>query len=274
MEIICHFAIPLEQKLSDFLEENKVMYQKFDMPDGEPYASFDITEASPAYARFMQMQITTEKPIKNTKFSEEERQRAQWLTCTPITAKLNLCREDVSFTLSERFGDGLAHHRTMTGAPFFVAAPISKRPNQHFFTADETPNHLFCTEYAKNLLERRKLPLDFRAVQHARTGEPVGNLYDIRILETLPVEALDLSNSEETFVCPVCGAITFLPPLQLQIRRSFLENMSQMCATAAVFGWGGNYTAPMNLISHDLFLYLTGNKLTRGLRIEPVKLID
>lgn len=30
----------------------------------------------------------------------------------------------------------------------------------------------------------------------------------------------------------------------------------------------------MNLISHDLFLYLTGNKLTRGLRIEPVKLID
>ena len=148
MEIICHFAIPLEQKLSDFLEENKVMYQKFDMPDGEPYASFDVTEASPAYARFMQMQITTEKPIKNTKFSEEERQRAQWLTCTPITAKLNLCREDVSFTLSERFGDGLAHHRTMTGAPFFVAAPISKRPNQHFFTADETPNHLFCTEYA------------------------------------------------------------------------------------------------------------------------------
>lgn len=155
-----------------------------------------------------------------------------------------------------------------------MAAPISKRPNQHFFTADETPNHLFCTEYAKNLLERRKLPLDFRAVQHARTGEPVGDLYDIRILETLPIEALDLSNSEETFVCPVCGAITFLPPLQLQIRRPFLENMSQMCATAAAFGWGGNYTAPMNLISHDLFLYLSGNKLTRGLRIEPVKLID
>ena len=49
--------------------------------------------------------------------------------------------------------------------------------------------------------------------------------------------------------------------------------MPMICATKTVFGWGGNYAARMNLISHDLYLYLKKNELTRGLRTDPAELI-
>lgn len=272
MKVICHFAVPLNDTIRSILVGNKIPYHEFTMPCNEIYASFDVLESSPAYSHLIQTTGCT--PIKNVKFSDDEMQSAKWLTCTPINAKLSLRKEDISFTLLECYGEGLAHHRIMSGAPFYVAAPISRKSNQHFFTADETPHHLFCTEHAKKLLEERKLPLDYRAVQHYRTGKPIGDLYDIRIPISLPMDALELSNSEETFLCPVCGKRTFLPPLQLKIRSTFLKDMPEICATMPVFSWGGNYAAPFNLISHDLFLFLTKNKLARGLSIEPVALIE
>ena len=154
-----------------------------------------------------------------------------------------------------------------------MSKPLSRRPNQHFFTACGAEDHLFCTERAKILLEALDLPLAFQAVCHYKTGNPIGDLYDVQILTELPFDALELSNSEETYTCHVCGKQTFLPPLQLRLRGAYLEGMPMICATKPVFGWGGNYAARINLISHDLYLYLKKNELTRGLRVDPVELI-
>ena len=273
MKVVCHFLCPLDPALEALLEKYGVSYKGFEMPDKREYASFDIPETSPAYAAFRQLRPDEPAPIRNAVFTERERENARWLTCTALTAKVELQKEEASFTCSEFFGEGMAHHRTWNGGPFYVSKPLSRRPNQHFFTACGAEDHLFCTERAKTLLEALNLPLAFQAVCHYKTGNPIGDLYDVQILTELPFDALELSNSEETYPCPVCGKQTFLPPLQLRLRGAYLEGMPMICATKPVFGWGGNYAARINLISHDLYLYLKKNELTRGLRVDPVELI-
>lgn len=117
------------------------------------------------------------------------------------------------------------------------------------------------------------LPISFDAVLSSKTELPIGDLYAVHIHCVLPVDALDLSNSEETFVCPVCGFETFLPPLSLNVRRKYMDEASDICRTEAVFGWGGNYAAPITIISHELYMILAENHLVRGLKIEPISLI-
>lgn len=117
------------------------------------------------------------------------------------------------------------------------------------------------------------LPVSFDAVLNSKTELPIGDLYAVRIHCVLPPEALDLSNSEETFVCPACGFETFLPPLSLKVRGKSIEGAPGICRTEAVFGWGGNYAAPITLISHEVYLLLAENHLVRGLEIEPISLI-
>lgn len=271
MEIIWHYACSGSDDLLAFLKDWKISYK---CAEEIGMVFFDISEHNSAFPQLSQMHLKECILTNRVKFTRDEIRSARWFTCTPTGAKLNLCREEVTFSLSERYGDNLAYHRVMSGAPFYVTGRYSRHPNQHFFTADETPNHLFCTEYAKTLLQERELPIAFCPVLHDRTEQPVGDLYDLRMEHVLPPEAVDLSNVEETFTCPACGKQTFLPPLQLRVYRSFLERAPGVCETAPVFGWGGNYAAPMVLFSKEIFSLLSENHMTRGLEFDPVEIVE
>lgn len=274
MKVIRHYVCLASDELCEFLNQNGIPYQQVSAEWLNRQIYFDITECSPAFSMLTEMQLKNCIITKRVQYTRREIQNAAWLTCTPSTVKLNLVNEDISFSASERFGSGKAHHRVLTGKPFYVSAPIVHNHNQHFFAAYEATNQLFCTEHAKMLMQENNFPLSFRAVRSSKTDMPIGDLYDIFIPYSLPPEALELSNSEETFFCPVCGARTFLPPLPLQIYRKSLSHAPNICKTASIFGWGGNYAAPINIISHDVYLFLAKNHLTRGLQLEPIVLVE
>lgn len=274
MKVIRHYVCPASDVLCEFLNQNGISYQQVGTEWLCRQICFDIAECAPAFSMLAEMQLENCIITKQVQYTRLEIQNAEWLTCTPTTVKLNLANEDISFSVSERFGNGKAHHRILTGKPFYISAPIVHNHNQHFFTAYEATNQLFCTEYAKVLMQEHNYPLSFRAVRSSKTDMPIGDLYDICIPYVLPPEALELSNSENTFFCPVCGAKTFLPPLQLQIYRKSLNHAANICKTASVFGWGGNYAAPINIISHDVYRFLSEYHLTRGLQFEPITLVE
>lgn len=275
MKVIRHYACRATDELCEFLNQNKISYQQ-EVDAAWLYGQiyFDIAENDPAFSMLAEMQLENCIITKRIQYTKREIQDAAWLTCTPTTAKINLVNEDVSFAVFERFGSGKAHHRVLTGKPFYISAPIVHNRNQHFFAAYAATNQLFCSEHAKVLLQENNFPLSFRAVRSSKTDMLIGDLYDILIPNILPREALELSNSEETFFCPVCGAKTFFPPLSLRIYRKYLENAPDICKTVSVFGWGGNYAAPINIISHDVYLFLVEKHLTRGLRLEPIALVE
>lgn len=274
MEIIRHYACFASDELSSFLNQNQIPCQQDSLASLRSRVYFDISESDPVFSQLAQIPLPDCIITKRVKYTKQEIFNAPWLTCNPTTAKINLVNENISFLVSEQYDKGKAHHRKLSGKPFYVVKPINHNANQHFFTAYEATNQMFCTEHAKSLIQKENLPLSFNAVRNIKTDLPIGNLYDIRINYVLPTESLDLSNVEETFICPVCGAKTFLPPISLRIHADYLSLAPDVCRTAAVFGWGGNYAAPINIISHDVYVFLEKNHLTRGLQFDPIALVE
>lgn len=273
MEIIRHYACLANDELYGFFTRNNISFQQNEMSDGKHRVYFDVLERDDFFPELMKIALYDCIVTKKVKYSKKEIANAQWLTCTPVTAKVNLANQDKTFVISEEYDAGKAYHRALSGMPFYVSKPVSHTANQHFFASYEAINQLFCTEYAKAILQNRNLPISFDAVLNSKTGLPIGDLYAVHIRCVLPAVALDLSNSEETFVCPVCGFETFLPPLSLNVRRKYMEEASDICRTEAMFGWGGNYAAPITIISHEVYMTLSESHLVRGLEFKPISLI-
>lgn len=272
MEIIRHYACLANDELYDFLDRNKISFHHDEIA-GKHRVHFYVLESDAFFPELMNIALSDCIVTKKVKYSQKEITNAQWLTCTPVTAKVNLANQEKTFLVSEKYDTGKAHHRTLSGMPFYVSKPVAHNANQHFFASYEATNQLFCTEHAKSILQKMNLPISFDAVLSSKTELPIGDLYAVRIHCVLPPGALDLSNSEETFVCPVCDFETFLPPLPLNVREKFMEGAPGICRTEAVFGWGGNYAAPIALISHEVYLLLAEDRLVRGLKLEPISLI-
>lgn len=272
MEILRHYACFESDEICAFLNRNKIPFQQDVSPAGHNCVFFDVFESHPFFQELMKLELDNCVITKKVKYSKEEIENAPWLTCTPITAKVNLTNQDKTFSVYEEYDIGKAHHRVLSGMPFYISKPVAHNSKQHFFASHEATNQLFCTEHAKSILQKMNLPISFEPVLNSKTEQPIQNLYSLHIHYVIPATALDLSNSEETFRCPVCGSETFLPPLSLQIRKEHMTNVPGICRTEAIFGWGGNYAAPINIISNEVYLLLAENHLLRGLEIEPISL--
>lgn len=273
MKILRHYACLMNDELCDFLNRNQVSFQQDCFAVGRVRVFFDVFESDYFFPELTKIELKDCVITKQVRYSKNEIESAQWLTCNPTTAKVNLTNQDRTFLVSEQYGIGKAYHRMLSGMPFYISKNIVRNGKQHFFASHEAPNQLFCTEYAKSILQRNDLPISFEPVLNSKTEMPIEDLYALHIQYVLPIKALDLSNSEESFVCPVCGSQTFLPPLSLQIRKEYLIDTPGIFRTEAVFGWGGNYSAPINIISKEIYSELVANHLVRGLETEPISLI-
>lgn len=273
MKVVRHYACLTSEELCDFLDRNKVSFQQDCSTVGMGRVYFDVFESDCFFPELAKIELKDCVITKQVRYSKKEIESAQWLTCNPTTAKVNLTNQDKTFWVSEQYGTGKAYHRMLSGMPFYISKRVAHNGKQHFFASYDAPNQLFCTEYAKSMLQRINLPISFEPVLNSKTEMPIGDLYALHIQYVLPVKALDLSNSEETFACPVCGSQTFLPPFSLQIRKEYLIDTPGIFRTEAVFGWGGNYSAPINIISNEIYLELVEKRLVRGLEIEPISLI-
>lgn len=270
MEIVRHYACVASDELCDFFNQYNIPFQQDGTIGEKRRVYFDVLESGDFFPELKKITLNDCIITKQVKYSKKEIRDAQWLTCTPTTAKVNLANQEKTFVVSEEYGAGKAYHRALSGMPFYVSKAVAHNANQHFFASYEATNQLFCTEYAKLILQKMNLPISFDPVLSSKTESPIGDLYAVHIPYVLPAEALDLSNSEDTFVCPVCGFETFLPPLSLNVREKYLKDTPCICRTEAVFGWGGNYAAPINIISHEVYLVLAENHLVRGLEMEPI----
>lgn len=271
MIILQHYVCVAQTNICDFLKQNHVDFQLItDENSLKDRISFEIAENDGAFASLSELQLTECVVTRRILYEKKEIEESSWLTCTPTSKKIQLSNTDDSFLILEMYGDGKARHRLLTGKPFYISKPFRHSPNQHFWGADEVPNQLFCSEHAKRLLSRFEPEITFEPVYHSKIGEPIGDVYAIHIHHSLPKRAIDLSLSEEKFICPVCQKETFLPPPMLRIQSEFLDESHPICKTEEIFGWGGNYAAPINIISNAVYQFLKENQLLRGLYFEPV----
>ena len=209
-------------------------------------------------------------------YSEQERLNAEWLTIRAFSTKVVLCREEETFVCSGIYENGnKAHHRRLSGKPFYVAKPIRHSTLQGFFCSYEVSDyHIFCTERAKQALESNGAEISFEEVLCDSTGAPAGDLYYMAFQNLLPAEAVLPDNCPEQYVCPCCGRITYFPPMYpLKMKRDYLTACRTACRTAEMFSYGGNFTVSLPLISQSMYRVLKEQKLLRGLDICPVEVV-
>lgn len=234
------------------------------------FLAFDVSERDPLYSRILE--ICNEKPVSyKLKFSADEMRNARWFSVVSHTRKVNLVRENNTFSFEEPLGNGRFCHVIKTEKPFYVSAPLKITARQHFFSSDMLPDSLFCTERAKQCLSRFADAVSFEPVLRASTERPVGNLYFLRFRETIPADAIDLSESSRTFICPTCQKQTFMPPNVLRIKEQHLENVGDFFMTEKIFSEGG-WDHNICIVSKRVYQLIKDEHLHRGVEFMPVQM--
>ena len=281
MERRIRYCTEYSDRLVRLLEEHQVPYTRSDAElrqYGFDVLVYTLSERHPQFQLLSKRLkgLSQASVLESVHYSEKERMDAEWLTVRAISAKMELRREEETFACRGYYRDGdMAHHRELTGAPFYVSGPLRHGCRQNFFCSDAASDyHIFCTERAKQILESADAEICFAEVLRASTGEPVGDLYYMAFQNPLPAEAVVPDNCPEQYVCSCCGVRTYFPPMYpLKVRRSSLDGCRNACRTAEMFSFGGNLAFPIPLISQSLYRALKENALLRGLEIEPVEVV-
>lgn len=281
MEKRIRYCTVYSKQLVKLLEDYQVPYSRSDgelRENGFDYLMYTISERHPQFALLSEQfhGLPQVSILESVRYSEQERLQAEWLTVRAITAKVELCREEETFACSGYYQQGdKAHHRVLTGAPFYLTGPLRHSRHQNFFCSDEaTDHHIFCTERARQVLESAEAEINFARVLYDSTGDPVADLYYLAFRKTLPAEAVVSDNCPEEYLCPCCGQRTFFPPIDpLKVKGKDLAGCRNACKTAEIFSSGGNFAYPLNLISQALYRLLKENMLLRGLEFAPVEIV-
>ena len=267
--------------LEKLLEEYQIKYTRSEeelRDKGIDWLTYTVSERHPHFDLLTERlkRFTHVSVLEFVHYSEKERLDAEWLTVRATSGKVELRREEETFVCSGEYDNGKkARHRRLTGAPFYVAAPLRHSGLQDFFYSYEASDyHIFCTERARQVLESAGAEIRFAEVLRASTGAPVGDLNYMAFQNPLPAEAVVPDNCPEQYVCPCCGVRTYFPPLYpLKVKKRYLDGCSTACRTAEMFSFGGNITVPIPMISQSLYRVLKENALLRGLDVEPVELV-
>lgn len=275
MEKIWHFSCYSSDLLIEKLQDLHISFELATTISGKSsLLRFDVSEKHPDYEQLRSMcgeDVTDTYKITCT---PEDMASAQWFAFQPLTTKIELDRYKETFTLAETFDNGRkAHHKYRTGKSVYVRRTPKYSKQQHFFGCIDSPSYVFCSAVAKKCLSSLEENLEFAPILHTKTGEPVEDLYEMKIHDVLPLEMIDLSNSESTYSCPVCGKQTHMPPVPLRVYGETLNNDVMFYKTVPEFSFGGNVAFEINIMSQAAYRELKRFHLLRGLELIPVELI-
>ncbi len=264
-----HYSCIYRYELQRLLEQNNVKYETSSFPflKKGSYLTFDLYEEDAAFKEIAKEIDSTELCFRQIEYLEEDLLNAEWLTVRCSNASIDLAREDSIF----RCYDG-CHHREISGSTFYLNKPV-RWGNKHFVASyDLGVEYLFCDERARNILEKRNIPVHFEPILHSRTGAKMEDVYYLNICDVLPEESIIFRGEENRVICPTCGRIRYGigGDYQLCIRKDALVNCNTICKTACIFALGQYYFTPLNLVSQALYRDLKMNQLIRNLTIEPV----
>lgn len=273
MEIIWHVACLETDDLQKQLQESRIPYNREEaLPSLFGWIYFDVSEQNPAFSRIRRLCGKDALLSYKVQFTARELKSAQWLAFESRIDKIDLVREDVTFLCTEMYGEGKAHHRFLSGRPFYISTPPKHTKQQHFFSSSVATSCLFCTAHAKQSLQEFSRAVKYESVFQCSTELPAVDLFYMNFQEIIPKTAIDLTDVQETFICPVCQMQTYLPPIQLRIKEKYLSDAVDFYKTSNIFSCGGNFAFCMNIVSQNVYQTIIKKNLHRGLVFTPVQL--
>lgn len=275
MKIIQRFCCQVSPDVHSLLEANHIQYTLTLFPGNREYTVFDIPEDDPAFFELVHKHNLRPSSISKVLFSKQEMLEAEWFTCCATNAKVELERTEETYIAAERIDRYRARHFYLSGKPFYVKKPIKHRPEQCFFFAYKpSTTHIFCDNRAKKALSESFDEITFQPVLNAKSNLPVDDLHYMRIEKELDGSAVILPSDIGWQACPVCGEITYYPPLQLELRADSLQNIKDVCKTTEIFSLGGNFKRFLIVVSKRFYQFIQQHNMGRSLEFRPVILRD
>ena len=277
MRVKHHICCEYYAQLEKVLQEHSIPYSRFSMGlrgDGPEYVAIDIYEDNCYYSEIVRLANKGVVHTMKREYSKEELCASPWLSVRCFTPSIDLEREEEAFLVLNPDANGNCKHRTLISTSFYLRKPINWRKT-HFASAYILGNqHLFCDAFARALLEREELQIEFAELRHFKTELPIENVYYMDILNVLPESAISPNGISSIQKCAICGGVYYQieSTYQLHLRTQYLNEQIGICKTPSVFACGDYYAEPMNVVSNGLYRLLIDNpsRIARNLVFEPV----
>ena len=285
MKAVVRFCIDQIPSIETILKEAHIPYKTYNdsvQRDGRTshynWWIFTLEKNSPAY-QAIQRELETQggeaagSQHASLVFTKKEIESAEWLHVRTTCMKVDTDVDQLSFATC---GNPIkrqcwARHRI---SPMYCDKRI-KWGNRHFFYSAYYYGYteLFCSEYAKELLQKGGFPLAFESLLRSKPPhETLPDVYHIIPCNTLPVEAMLTDDLKVQSDCPVCGKKTYelTEDAQLTVDRRYLNSDALIYGTPNMFGPG--WSASACIISQATRRFLVENGMDRGLRFIPIRI--
>lgn len=254
-------------------------------PDFEAIKSFlpppltdeDRKKICPAeYANLPDLSLINYAP----NFTDEEVASAKWFVMTSFFWAINalnepFCDACVKEPTDQRQSPGV--HQIQTEA--FVVGKAVNWKQKYFCCTDMDPRVLFCSERARQLLERAGLVgIKYDPVIHKKAKQPIEDLYQLGSFYTTPDDYLVPKTNMRYMICPKCGMKVLArgePPWLQSIRPDALDTSVDFYKTPPNLGGDiegiREYRSyPRFIVSQRMRQFLIEQKMDRSLWFEPL----
>ena len=284
MKTIIRFCIDQIPSIETILKEAHIPYKTYDdsiQRDGRTshynWWIFTLEKNSPAYQAIQRELETQGGEVAGSQhtslvFTKKEIESAEWLHVRTTCMKVDTDVDQLSFAACGNpiKGQCLVRHRI---SPIYCDRKI-KWDSRHFFYSAYYYgyNELFCSEHAKELLQKGRFPLAYESLLRTKPPhEILPDVYHIVPCNILPAEAMITDEMSVQTDCPICGKKTYelMDDVQLVVDHRYLNADSLIYRTPNMFGPGWSTSAC--IISQAGHRFLVENGMDRGLRFVPIR---
>ena len=274
MKTILHFYIKKTNRLCAILDKYHVPYSASDRnligKHEEWMVEFDIfkeTEAFKAFRRAFPIASRDNGGIDYV-FSEQEIKAAEWFTLRSITQKIN-------YIGGEPYFKSTCHYRYSEQQGYIhIEGSVRWGSRQFFCSSNSLDDFLFCSERAKQLIEGNWDGIEFLPVVRKSSEKIVNDLYQIKVINRLPLEAFRIDKDQKLKKCPRCGrpVVVEQKDCQIKLKKEYMTNHRSFYTTGEYLTMGGliKYTLPYRVVPREFYIFCKDNKLDRGLTFTPV----
>ena len=209
----------------------------------------------------------------NVTYSASELNRAKLLVLTPKKQVVDIINNEKAYGYScewiSSMGVEKVKHKEQISI-FAIKKEPSSKTSTAFWSEDTGFAELFTDKRVYELVQKYFLQgVQFENVMNKK-GVYSENIFQMKSLNTIARNAIEMGNGERKEICHICGKEQFFinNVYQLHLDFSKLEVQSDLYMTERM--WGEGIAYPLYIISQRFYQLLKQSKLAGGITVSPV----
>ena len=273
MQTLYHCVWDYREKDEALLKKEGIKYEWYRGPSSS-WLIVDIPESDSACSKVLEM-AKDSLLFRYHEYSVNDLNNAEYLTMRAKNMSFDLEREEKMFEFSEPIATDQWRHKLLKrDTPFYARKPVKWGKSHLKASFSMSEYHLFCDDIAAVFFSDYD-DVKMHSVYHNRTGKTIKNMHYLEFCHVLSDDVICFDKAQSD-VCTECGTKTWLIKTdhQLYLYKNTLPIDLTFAKTQDIWGAGGSFRHPLNIISHKAYQAMKDAGLvSRNLLFEPVFLV-